>query len=271
MNKTIYTNFSAGQFDSAGGILKNVSVISEGPALGHDMHVDQTSLQTVLTAAQAAGGTVKSKLNHGGGLDSVIGTLSNFKIVGSRVLADLALLKSHPAFAHISELASKLAGQFGLSISFAMGTETIGEKTFMRVQKLFSVDLVSDPAANAGGLFSANGQHFMSTSPTRQELSAIIAKFEPKNKIPANWPAESVRLEAERICFQNYETHPWMRAESVLSHEYWRPDRETARIVGEYFALTDSMLKMAFYRKHKQTIDLAYHCYNTDERNERNH
>jgi hypothetical protein len=153
--KQIYTALStANPVDESAGTIRQVSVITTGPALGHGVEVDAKTLEQVKSCAAAAGGTVKCKEDHGTGVTAIVGALKGFAIVGKQLLADLHLIKSHERFRTIVEMAKSIPGAFGLSITFDMGTEEINGTKFLRVNKLYSVDLVSDPAANPGGLFS---------------------------------------------------------------------------------------------------------------------
>jgi hypothetical protein len=97
---------------------------------------------------------VKVKADHGGGVGSIIGVARNFRIEGNHLRADLQLAKSHRDFSYFVELIETQASNIGMSIAFAYTTEDIGGKPFVRVTDLWSVDLVSQPAANPNGLFS---------------------------------------------------------------------------------------------------------------------
>lgn len=60
--------------------LEGVSVITEGPALGHGVMIDAESLATVKTCAEEYRGGLKVKMNHYSGADAIIGSLSNFRM-----------------------------------------------------------------------------------------------------------------------------------------------------------------------------------------------
>ena len=153
--KTFRVYSSSKAFDKKSGIAKGVSVIQVGPALGHGLYIDNKSLETVLSAAKAHPDGVKVHIQHDADLKDVVGFLTNFSIDGDNVRADLKLLQMSPWFGYLSELIEANPSAFGLSISWDGSVQDIQDKEFIRVSSLFSIDLVSNPAANASGLFSS--------------------------------------------------------------------------------------------------------------------
>lgn len=156
MKPTITFAASAGQIDEQSGIIRGVSLITEGPALGHGVMVDSKTLQQVKTAAEAYEGGLKVKLDHNSGAGDIVGFIDNLRIDGPKLLGDLHLLENSPHRAYILEIASKIPDTFGLSIAFS-GPSEIGadKKTILqRCSEIYSVDIVSEPAANPTGFFS---------------------------------------------------------------------------------------------------------------------
>ena len=134
---------------------KGISVITAGPALGHGMVIDAETLNQVVEKGNEAG-QVKVLSDHSSSVSNIIGYLENFSLDGGRVRADLTLLQSHDGFAYFSELLSTLPGQIGFSISFSGVPREAADGTQLAdVQTLFSVDLVTSPAANPTGVYSA--------------------------------------------------------------------------------------------------------------------
>jgi hypothetical protein len=133
---------------------EGISVATVGPALGHEMFVDDT---TLLQAEQAgvAGSPVKVFVDHDESIDSLIGLLSNFRIEEDQLRADLELLSAHPQAEFYAEILSKAPGRVGFSMAFSGKPEEVGDRRFARVENLVSVDLVSRPAANKEGVFRA--------------------------------------------------------------------------------------------------------------------
>jgi hypothetical protein len=127
---------------------KGISVITAGPALGHDMMIDQTTLEQVMELGNQ-NSPVKVLANHSNDVGEVIGMLSNFRISGQRVRADFELLENHPQSEYFAELLTKLPDQLGFSISFS-GVPRSDENgvQLADVRDLWSVDLVTRAAAN---------------------------------------------------------------------------------------------------------------------------
>tara|TARA_R110000868_G_scaffold16851_3_gene74640 strand:- start:13397 stop:14338 length:942 start_codon:yes stop_codon:yes gene_type:complete len=134
-------------------VITGVSVITQGPALGHGVQIDEQTLLQVKQCAESYSNGLKVKMTHEGDAGDIIGRLTNFRIDGSQLLADLYLLKSSPMRDYIIELAETIPDTFGLSIAFSGPTQEIEGQNFARCSEIYSADLVSEPAANPSGLF----------------------------------------------------------------------------------------------------------------------
>ena len=130
--------------------LGGVSILEVGEAKGHDLFVDKTSLETALKLMESAKNGTKAKMNHGSGLEAVVGFLRNPRIEGEKLVADLRLLRNSPHYGLIKEMASEAPDQFGVSLAFVNESETIDGKDYIRPQSIASADLVSSPAATNG-------------------------------------------------------------------------------------------------------------------------
>ena len=130
--------------------LGGVSILEVGEAKGHDLFVDKTSLETALKLMGSAKNGVKVKMNHGSGLEAVVGFARNPRIEGEKLVADLRLLRNSPHYGLIKEMASEAPDQFGVSLAFVNESETINGKDYIRPQSIASADLVSSPAATNG-------------------------------------------------------------------------------------------------------------------------
>jgi hypothetical protein len=136
-------------------LFKGISVITAGPALGHGMVIDAETLDQVVQAGNDLG-QVKVLSDHSSSVSNIIGYLENFTLDGGRVRADLTLFESHDGFAYFSELIGTLPGQIGFSISFSGVPRVADDETRLaNVSTLYSVDLVTTPAANPTGVYSA--------------------------------------------------------------------------------------------------------------------
>jgi len=173
-------NFNAGtaaKFDKAKGVIRDVSIITEGPALGHGVEIDAKTLSQLFALAQ--GRVVKAYWTHNEGeIGQEVGLFSGFHIdtatkqLKARFEVFDAFRKTYPErWAYLTELIEKAPKEFGVSIHFSgdavwvldTGAEVpadgdrpanaVGDEPRVRVVELFSADFVGSPAANAGGLF----------------------------------------------------------------------------------------------------------------------
>jgi len=167
--------FASKAIDREAGVIRGVSVITEGEAQGHGCYIDATTLSQVKQCADAFGAAgVRVKVNHYSGVDAIVGTLRSFRIDGQQLRADLYLLKTHEIFERILEMAASIPESFGLSISFSGTPEKIDRVEYARCTELYSVDIVDRPAANPTGLFSVDSAP--SDRMTEKELSAVVEK-----------------------------------------------------------------------------------------------
>jgi hypothetical protein len=150
--------FAAGKIDAAAGVIYGVSLATEGPARGHGVHCDRTTLEQLRECARAYSGGLKVKMTHRGDAGDIVGFLSNLRIEGKKLLGDLHLLESYEKRAYILELATKIPDTFGLSVAFSGPTEERGGLGFARCTEIYSCDLVSEPAANPTGLFETGNR-----------------------------------------------------------------------------------------------------------------
>jgi len=170
---TITFAAAAGQIDAASGVIRGVSLITEGPALGHGVMIDAKTIQQVKAAAEQYSGGLKVKLDHSGGAGDIIGYVDALRIEGKKLLGDLHLLENSPHRGYVLEIAEKIPDTFGLSIAFSGPVEMSGDKKTMlqRCSEIYSVDLVSEPAANEG-LFSRIMSKF-------NDASGVSIEIEP--------------------------------------------------------------------------------------------
>jgi hypothetical protein len=113
-------------------------------------------LEQVKTAAEQYAGGLKVKLDHSGGAGDIVGYIDALRIDGEKLLGDLHLLQNSPHRAYILEIAQRIPDTFGLSIAFSGPSEKSSDKltTLQRCSEIYSVDLVSEPAANPSGFFA---------------------------------------------------------------------------------------------------------------------
>lgn len=192
--------------DRASRLIAGVSVITVGEADGHSLFIDDTTLKQVAETASAYKGGLKVKFNHGGGLESIVGTLQNFKVEGGKVRADLHILENAEDGDKVFELAEKIPDSFGLSISFSNHPEEVDGKKFARCAEIYSADLVDSPAANPSGLFSKQNDKPETTimskafalalslpeTATEEEIAAALTK-----RLEASQPTDLTKVTAD--------------------------------------------------------------------------
>lgn len=156
MEQVITFAASTGAIDTEAGVIRGVSLITKGPALGHGVMIDDKTLEQVKAAAEQYAGGLKVKLDHSGGVGDIVGYIDALRIDGEKLLGDLHLLQNSPHRAYILEIAQRIPDTFGLSIAFSGPSEKSSDKltTLQRCSEIYSVDLVSEPAANPSGFFA---------------------------------------------------------------------------------------------------------------------
>lgn len=167
------------------GIIRGVSVITVGEALGHDMWVDETMLEQVAEHINRYNKGIKSRYTHpslsGDGLGRHVARLSDAYVDGDQVFADQHFLASaHDTpegdlAGYLLTLADEDPEAYGLSIVFRHDQAAMDEFTALnsqggqfqspdprnvnnyvhaRVAEVRAADAVDEPAANPAGLFS---------------------------------------------------------------------------------------------------------------------
>jgi len=167
--------FIANGIDEKRGLLKGVTVAQAGVvAKGHyvlldknnqpvsdiklavrklPMATDAKTLQTLMQAAKAMGGSVRTREDHDDRIEARVGSVEGFKLEGDRVTADLDVLDAYKNRDLLFEVASKTPEQIGLSIDFGFDIEVINNLAFVRVKSLHAVDVVDEGAITPRGLF----------------------------------------------------------------------------------------------------------------------
>jgi len=198
MKLSYFSTATGSAVDHAAGVLRGVSVITEGEAKGHALQIDAKTLQQVKACAETYSDGLRVKMDHYTGIDAMVGVLKNFAIDGAQLRADMHLLKSHSDFEKIMEMAETMPGAFGLSIAFSGTPEGGDDDTlrFARCSEIYSCDIVDIPAANPTGLFSEP----MKTAPestTEDEALATVTITVTTPEDAAEEAAETAEEEAE--------------------------------------------------------------------------
>lgn len=168
--------------DSENFVIKNISIIQAGEALGHGFQIDKVMLEQVRDAINAKPGSkgVKSRLTHPGmpdcggwdGLEVMLGRVKNATLAGDKVRGDLHIGKfasvtpAGDLRTYIMAIAKEDPELLGVSIEFVPDEfveiprdENLPEDApdplpLGRVKDVTAADLVGDPAANRDGLLS---------------------------------------------------------------------------------------------------------------------
>jgi len=166
------------------GVVRGVSVITRGEALGHQMWVDASFLQATADAINARNEGLKARFTHPGmssdGLGSYLGKVDNARVDGDKVIADLNFAEAATKTPdgnladYVMTLAETSPEDFGVSIVFdvnedamqALTAENTSNGRFIspdednknnyphaRMSALRAADVVDSPAANPDGLF----------------------------------------------------------------------------------------------------------------------
>ena len=176
------------RIDYDNGIIFGVAVNTEGEALGHGVHLEESFVEDVTAHGNYHKKGLKARFGHPNMSSSAVGTYvgryKDFRTekteAGSAVSrADLHLAESAKKapqgdlYSYVLEMAEKEPDMFGLSIVFSRkglyhyddnGNRKVGRghKTFVELGKpgeedsgkLHACDVVDEPAANPDGLFS---------------------------------------------------------------------------------------------------------------------
>jgi hypothetical protein len=145
--KHTFSALGKGEVDKEKGIIYAVSLIEMGVAKGHNLLIDLVTLQQVTEKSKVYENGLKVKLNHGSGVEAICGRITNIRVLGEKVVGDFYLLKSHPRYDLILEMAETQPDTFGMSVAFQGTPEPIPTGLAARVDEIFSCDLVCEPAA----------------------------------------------------------------------------------------------------------------------------
>lgn len=227
------TQVEAENIDRDAGIIRAVSIISYGPALGHGVFVDETSLETVIEAIGE--NRLPAYITHSGAifedrLIREIGYFDNFRKDDKQIRADFHAFESFKndesaKFNRLFELAETMPNRFGLSIvcsglmawATTEGDMPLGDNPddrpenaiyadpSIRVIDIDSADFVDKPAANATGLFSKIDKP--KKTMTKAELEEQLKQVEiEKSELQAQVVELNQRITEQDEAIGKYET-----------------------------------------------------------------
>lgn len=167
------------------GIIRGISVITRGEALGHGMWIDHEFVQSVADGMNAKPAGIKSRFTHpglsGDGMGKFLGRVRDARVQDGKVVADLHFATSAHSTPdgdlaeYVMQLAEDDPEAFGTSIVFESDVgaedrfqsdhededgcfkspdpENCDNLRHARLSRLFADDVVDEPAANPDGLF----------------------------------------------------------------------------------------------------------------------
>lgn len=161
-------------------VIYGFAVVTKGEAEGHNMLLNDKFLDDIVLQGNQSNIGIKSRFGHpslsGEALGTAIGRAKSFRRDGDIVRADLHLLDSasHTPDGDLADYIMRLADEdpqaFGASIVFTgRATPQLNEEgkpdydkpRIAHLDRFLDVDVVDDPAANPGGMFSreSGGDH----------------------------------------------------------------------------------------------------------------
>lgn len=182
--------------DREAGVIYGASAMQAGEALGHDMLIDEKTLDGIVELNAGISRGAKVRFTHpglcGDGLGKLLGRFKNARAEGDKVIGDIefndtsAKTPDGDLRSYVLDLAEEDPEAFGMSVVVGVSLAWVMEdgseieanfcelppegatsrRPFMRPTELFAVDVVDEPAANRDGLFSA------AFSGTTSELAA---------------------------------------------------------------------------------------------------
>jgi hypothetical protein len=181
LDQSISFQLSVGQVDSTAGILRGVTVAKAGViATGKFIMVDgngnwtldptqarrklpattdETTLDTLITAVEAAGGKLRVRIDHDDSIAARVGSADNFhKTDDGRVVADIHINDSCTQRAAILEISLDTPTLIGMSIDFLPSFEITKDAAVMRIDEIRSVDVVDEGAITPDGMFMSRGR-----------------------------------------------------------------------------------------------------------------
>lgn len=181
-------SFSQADASNDDNVIRNVSLITKGEAIGHDCQIDDETISGLFEAAKAFKNGVRCNLGHFTGMENCFGYATNLRKTDDKLIGDLNLFQEHKDFSLIKKQIATIPDTFGFSLFFDGPDEEIEQEVhgskvkiaFARCTKLMSADLVDCPAANASGVFhrgfmdgsTARGQVDDSTVDSKKEVMA---------------------------------------------------------------------------------------------------
>lgn len=186
MSKAYYAAIlgESSRVDREAGVIRGVCVMAKGEVPDRGLYVDDLTLSRLVELCSEYANGVKVKADHGTGILAVSGVLRNFRLEDGAARADLHLLASDENRDKLLEMAEEIPDTFGLSVSIEQEVVEYQGRMSIRPTAVFSVDLVTDPAACPNGLFSqqSNQRRIDAKPNTKMTPEQIAQQFSALEK-----------------------------------------------------------------------------------------
>jgi len=157
--------------------------------------IDAKALEQVVLYGNRPNRGIKARFTHPGlsddGLGKYLGRWSNFRLDGDAVRADLQIAESASQSPngdlreYVLTLAEEDPESFGVSIAFRLDWDEMdpeleeGELQAVRFSALYAADVVDEPAATRGGLFSWGGDQASIPAEAEELIDRYFADVPP--------------------------------------------------------------------------------------------
>ena len=245
MNKYGFSvqSFKETSVDKDAGTMLGVSLITTGEAKGHDLFVDDDSIDTILSSIRDT--KLPAYLTHRGALfedrlTREIGYFTNFRTKDNKLIGDFHAFDSFREddarkYRRLFEMAEQLPDRFGLSIVFSAGhvwatkegdvntlekpDNALFDFPSIRVTEVMSADFVDTPAANEKGLFSQSETKQFNKM-TKAELTEEIEALSAENKeLKSKFEKEEDSVVAEETLSQHDDAEVQVEDSEFAGHK----------------------------------------------------
>ena len=213
---------AVGRVDTQRGVIRGVRILGQTSRNGREY-----SPQALRQAAALYEGT-KCYLDHvrrdnpsaSRSLKDWVGVLENVRVDGNCVRGDLALIKSHPMSPAILEAAETRSTRFGLSHNADGQTISRGGKTIVEsIDRVRSVDLVDNPATNAGLFEDVDGGSALTQRKPRTAAQLRQAIEVGIGLLARNCTITEPRAEYVANAIRNYKPEDFTDHQAMLNAE----------------------------------------------------
>lgn len=242
--------------DRATSTIRGIKVIEIGPINdGRPYLVDQETLRQVVALGNAPNKGLKCRYTHADFSEDAIGThlgrWFNFRVDSDCVRADLKLAQSSRLSpkgdigGYVLELATEDPESFGASIAAELDRDLMesveGGKMPLRLSSLYSVDIVNEPAATRGGLFSKEFTMAEEAAPEKKEeekemdFSFLTSEMSPEEKLAKVAEMLGIEMPEKKEEMEEHEEEPKEEEEAPPEEEKKEEEQMSSKRYMELF------------------------------------